>query len=586
MLDRVMSGFEFPRLNLRSNRRCKSVKFRPECVAVESLEVRQLLSQDPVLDWNSLLLDAVRIEKTAPPIAARAMAIVHTAIFDAVNSISRECEPYLSRVQVHPAASKEAAVAGAAHETLIALFPSQQATFDQALARSLADIPDGAAETQGLNVGQRVAELLLQHRGNDGASNIVNYTAGTEPGDWQPTLPAFARPLLPQWPDVTPFVIQDTTTYLPAAPPKLESRRYAADLNEVKQIGASNSTLRTADQTNIARFWANGAGTATPPGHWNIIAAAVSEQKQLTLEENARLFAILNVALADSAIVCWAAKYEYDMWRPVTAIRAADTDNNPRTVADANWTPLLVTPAFPTYTSGHSTFSGAAAAVLKSYFGTDRVSFVAPSETPGIASRSFRSFSAAADESGMSRIYGGIHFGFDNTAGLNSGRRIGEFASRQFAKTDRGVTSAWVADGQLIVTGSGSGDVIRIEQRASIFHVLTSGRRIGSFSSTLFTSILVDAGAGNDIVNASGLLIACIIHGGQGNDWIAGGEADDQLFGDDGNDSLFGNGGNDLLVGGAGRDVLHGGRGRDILTGTRGLDRLFGGTDEDQLTWI
>ena len=189
--------------------------------------------------------------------------------------------------------------------------------------------------------------------------------------------------------------------FLPVAPPSLTSAEYAKALNDVKAIGSATSTTRTADQTAIAQFWANGPGTSTPPGHWNVVAEIVSQTKGNSLEDNARLFAMLNVALADAGISCWDAKYEFDMWRPVTAIREAETDGNSATTEDATWTPLLTTPAFPTYSSGHSTFSGAGAAVLKAFFGTDRISFEVPSESSGVANRGFRSFTQAAEESCM-----------------------------------------------------------------------------------------------------------------------------------------------------------------------------------------
>jgi hypothetical protein len=211
-------------------------------------------------------------------------------------------------------------------------------------------------------------------------------------------------------------------------PPALSSAQYAADLNEVKSLGATGSTTRTADQTNIARFWADGAGTSTPAGHWNRIAQTVGAAEGNTLSENARMFALLNLAEADAAIVSWDNKYQANFWRPITAIRQADLDGNAATQPDPTWTPLIATPPFPTYTSGHSTFSGAAAEILKQYFGADNVSFTTSAEgAAGVPDRSFTSFSQAAAEAADSRLFGGIHYRFDNQHGLQNGIALGQF---------------------------------------------------------------------------------------------------------------------------------------------------------------
>jgi len=556
-----------------------------EIIASECLEERQLLTADMVLRWNDILLDAVRTDKTAPPVASRAMAIVHTAIYDTVNSIDREYTPYQTMVDVHPRASKDAGVASAAYETLVALFPAQKATFDARRVSSLAEVPDGRAETDGINAGKSVAAAILARRAADGSSSTVTYTSGTNPGDWQPTPPALASPLLPQWPDVTPWTMRSGTQFRPGAPPALNSAKYAADFNQVKEIGSATSTTRTADQTEIAKFWANGSGTSTPPGHWNVIAQTVAESQHNSLEENARLFAMLNLALADAAIVSWDAKYEYDLWRPVTAIRQADTDNNTKTTADASWTPLLVTPPFQTYTSGHSTFSGAGAAVLKAFFGTDRVSFTLPSETSGVADRSFNRFSQAAAESGMSRIYAGIHFNFDNTAGLDSGKRLGNFVAANFLKKDAGTSSAKLINGELFVNGTSRSDNIRLQQKSGVISVTANGKKLGSFTSSQVATIIVDAADGNDLVTLVDVTTSSELYGGRGSDLLIGGKGHDRIFGEKGRDVLFGRKGNDQMDGGAGRNVLFGNKGNDTLNGIRGLDRLFGGQGLNELLW-
>jgi hypothetical protein len=221
---------------------------------------------------------------------------------------------------------------------------------------------------------------------------------------------------------VTPFGIASASQFRPAFPPDLRSAEYARHFQEVKDLGSFSSTLRTREQTEIAHYWADGAGTVTPPGHWNRIAQGVARSSGLSLQENARLFALLNAALADAAIVCWDMKFACNFWRPVTAIHEADRDGNEQTQPDPAWRPLLETPPFPTCTSGHSTFSGAAAETLKLFFGRDDLRFTDVSESGRI--RTFISFLEAANEAGRSRIYGGIHFEFDNAAGLESGRAV------------------------------------------------------------------------------------------------------------------------------------------------------------------
>jgi hypothetical protein len=241
-----------------------------------------------------------------------------------------------------------------------------------------------------------------------------------------------------------PFTMTSGSQFRPPAPPALDSAEYAAAVNELIAIGGLDSTERTADQTAIALFWADGGGTATPPGHWNQIAADVSMSQGRTLAENARTMAMLNLAMADAGIVCWDAKYVYDLWRPIDAIQQADIDGNPQTMADPDWLPLLRTPPFPTYTSGHSSFSSAAATILTALLG-DNVSFI--SQTDGqtgftqrplasslIVTRSFTSFEHAAHEASVSRVYGGIHFNFDSTEGVSSGRELAEYILDNFLR--------------------------------------------------------------------------------------------------------------------------------------------------------
>jgi membrane-associated phospholipid phosphatase len=403
---------------------------------IESLESRTLFAADSVLEWNSILLDSIRAQKTPPPYAARNMAIVHIAIFDAVNAIDGGYAGYATQRNGPKNASEAAATAQAAHDTLAALYPTRKSIFDAALTASLKRVPDGSAENKGAAVGRDAARQILAARKDDGAEDVVTYTPGTGPDAWKPTPPTFVPALLPQWPDVTPFALSSGDQFRAAPPPPMTSDEFTAAFNHVKEIGAVDSLTRTADQTQIALFWADGAGTATPPGHWNLIAQDVSKAQHNTLAENARLFALLNIALADAGIDSWDAKYTFNFIRPMTAIHNAASDGNPDTSADPDWTPLIATPPFPSYTSGHSTFSAAAAAVLAGFFGTDQITFTSPGENSGATARTFTSFSQAAAEAGISRVYGGIHWDFDNTAGLASGKLVGEYVVSHMLQPD------------------------------------------------------------------------------------------------------------------------------------------------------
>jgi membrane-associated phospholipid phosphatase len=393
-----------------------------------------------VLEWNQLALTAVGQAKLTPVFVSRDLAIIQLAVYDAVDAIDRSFEPLHADVQASRGASPEAAAAQAAHDTLSALFPSQASTFDAALAADLVGIPPGRAR-QGTDVGHEVAQQILDWRSTDGSDAPGNYTPGTNPGAWQPTPPANLPALAPQWPAVIPFALTSGAQFRPVAPPALDSAEYAAALNEVKSLGSATSTTRTDEQTQIARFWNDGLGTPFAMGYWNRIAEQVATDQGLSLVQDARVFALLNIAEADAQIACWDAKYTYNFWRPITAIRAADTDGNPDTDPDAAWTPLLVTPNFPSYTSAHSTLSAAAAEVLTSLFGSNYHFTVGAESLPGVT-RSFDSFEAAAAEAGRSRIYGGIHYQFDNANGQALGAAVADY----------------VVDGVLKSRGAGASD--------------------------------------------------------------------------------------------------------------------------------
>jgi membrane-associated phospholipid phosphatase len=380
---------------------------------------------DVVTDWNAAALDAIRGARTSPPMASRVLAILHAAIYDAVNGISRRHATYVVRSAVPASASPEAAAGAAAHRVLVTFFPDRTADLDAFLAATLSTIRRGPQQASGVTWGEFVADQILAWRANDGAGAVVAPPAGGTPGAWVPTPPAFAPYLLPHWGMVVPFGMISGDQFRPAGSPRLDSAAWAADYQEVKAFGAAVGSSRTPEQSLIAQFWADGAGTETPPGHWNRIAQEVVATTGTSLDDSARLFALLNIAMADAAISAWDAKYTYNFWRPVTAIRFGEIDGNPATTPEPAWSSFIVTPPFPDYVSGHSAFSAAAATVLALFYGTDDIPFTTGSDAmPGVF-RSFPSFSAAAVEAAMSRVYGGIHFRFASQDGLAAGSQIG-----------------------------------------------------------------------------------------------------------------------------------------------------------------
>ena len=394
------------------------------CSALTAFLIGTVAHADVVTEWNNAALDAIRNGHTPPPIASRSLAILHASIYDAVNGIARTHEPYLVQSAVPASASREAAASTAAHWALISLFPAAASSFDALHAAILAAVPDGPQKTAGIVWGEFVANQILAARANDGWNASVPPPGGSGPGVWVPTPPAFLPYLLPQWGFVMPFAMSSSLQFRPPGPPSLDSQQYAADYNEVKELGAAVGSTRTEEQTQIALFWADGAGTETPPGHWNSIAQTIADARGNTLEENARLFALLNIAMADAAICAWDAKYTFHFWRPVTAIAFAEPE--------LHWMSFIITPPFPDYVSGHSTFSGAAATVLALFYGTEDLAFTIGSDfLPGVY-RSFLTCLDAAQEAAVSRLYGGIHFRSANEDGLQAGISIGEWTGSHY----------------------------------------------------------------------------------------------------------------------------------------------------------
>jgi hypothetical protein len=399
------------------------------------------LAAQPVHEWNGLLLDSVRAMRTNPPMASRQMAILNVSIFDAVNGLDEGFKLYHVAGPGPAGASPEAAAIAAGHRVLSALYPARQAIFDQARGEQLAAIPDGSAKQQGVDWGTAVADQILTLRQDDGSSVAVGYEEAPGAGWWIPTPPAFAAPLLPGWGQVRPWTMTHGAQFRVSAPPPVTSPQYFAAFEEVRLLGDSDSPLRTADQTEIARFWDDGAGTQTPPGHWIDIARLVSAQQGLDLLDTARLFALLGMTVADAAIVAWDNKFHYNHWRPYTGVLEADDDGNPATTFEADWNSLIATPPFPAYTSGHSTFSGGSGRLLGLFFGRDDVGFTIGSDGLPGEQRSFASFSQASEEAGQSRIYGGIHWQYDNQQGLSSGRALAEHVFFNFLRPVNGPSS-------------------------------------------------------------------------------------------------------------------------------------------------
>jgi hypothetical protein len=396
------------------------------CASLKAQPVNQ------VVQWNKTLLTIVRTPGAQPATIhpTRSFAIMHAAIYDAVNAIEGSHTPYLIQpTGVSPTASQDAAASAAAHEVLVTLYPSFQLTLDMQFMQSLAQISTGD-KAAGVIIGQAVADSILALRSNDGSNaQPLLFVFGNAPGDYQSTPPNFPpQPQFTHWSRVTPFALQQANQFRPGPPPALTSDTYTDVFNEVKAFGIVNSNSASADQALTGRFW-NGA----IQNYWNEITQTAVENRNLSTAQSARLFAVLNLALADSVIAFYDAKYTYNFWRPVTAIRAADTDNNPATLADPNWLPQVgKTTPDPAYPGAHAVISAAAATVLNSFFRSHHFDFSVTSEVlPGVE-RSFKSYSAAAEEATLSRIFAGVHFRSDLTSGQQLGREVAHFVIDNF----------------------------------------------------------------------------------------------------------------------------------------------------------
>jgi hypothetical protein len=380
---------------------------------------------DTVTQWNLTMIAGLEAAAIPPPPAARIGAIVQASVFDAVNGITRRYAFYHVAPAAPPGASRDAAAAAAAHTALAALIPAQKPLFDAQLAATLAQISDdpahpGQSVQRGLAWGTTVADDILAWRATDGfTAPPPPYTVGTAPGDWQPTPPAFLgppqAPLFRQFATMTPFALTSPAQFPLPGPPPLDSARYAQDLAEVQALGSATSTVRTAEQTQTAIFWQDD----TPAAMWNRVADQLAQANDLPLIQNARLLALMNIALADATIAIWNAKNTYNSWRPVTAIRAT---------SDPAWTPLLPTPAFQEYPSAHSGVSSAAASALASFYGNATSFTVTSAGLPGVQ-RDFTTFSAAVQQVEDARIYAGFHFRFSCTDAATLGAQVARYVT-------------------------------------------------------------------------------------------------------------------------------------------------------------
>lgn len=434
--------------------------------------------------WNEIAIDASGLDHTpvaprenrvfgeqlGPCRAARAMAIVHIAMFDAVNAVVGEYESYTGVRAPNGPLSLPAAISQAAHDTLVALFPSQAAKFHVSLAQDLGTINNKNAKAAGVDLGKRAAAVILALRANDGSQHLephLSLTSGpnlhvtsNDPGRWrQDPLSSIPLALGAYWNGCRPFVMQSGSQFRAPAPPLMHTPAYAAAFDEVKRLGGVSSTERTADQTHMGIFWAYDGtpSLCAPPRLYNQIALQIADQMKSSDVEVARLLVLVNVAMADAGIAVWDSKYFYDFWRPVTGIRESDVgtgpsgfgDGNPATVGDPNFTPLGApasnlagpnfTPPFPAYPSGHAGFGGALFQTLRRFYGTDAIPFTFVSDefnglTLGnngivrpLQPRSFSTLSQAEEENGQSRIYLGIHWSFDKTAGIAQGRQVADY---------------------------------------------------------------------------------------------------------------------------------------------------------------
>jgi hypothetical protein len=381
---------------------------------------------DVVTDWNGYAATALGATAgQTGPVSVLHLAMVHGAMYDAVNAIHRRYQPYLRAPRARRWYSRNAAAATAAYRVLSALLPAQQPALDALYATSLASVPQGRAREGGITVGAATAARMLAAREDDGRFGSFRFPVGTAPGEWQPTPPAMINDPNAWVGKVKPFLLRKSARLRARGPNPLTSAKYAAEFNEVKTIGSLNSTVRTADQTDAARFWAGGFAP------WIVATRQLSVDRGLGVADNSRLFAMLYLTAADAGIRCWDQKARWLFWRPITAIRAAETDGNPATEPDPTWTSLIPAPPYPDHPSGLLCFNGSIAQTLRQFFGTNRIAFSVTSANSG-TTRSYTRLSQATREAINARVWSGIHFRKADRQGARIGKQVARYCAKHY----------------------------------------------------------------------------------------------------------------------------------------------------------
>jgi PAP2 superfamily protein len=373
---------------------------------------------DVITDWDEKAVAAGYTARQGPPPHSRNVAVVHLAMFEAVNSIDGRYRPYRAKLQAEPGASREAAAAAAAHHVLVRLYPDQAKDMDKGLQASLAAVADEKARQSGVRLGERAGAAMLAERANDGAARPDTYRPFTAPGKYVPTV----LPAASHWGGVHPFALKSGDQFRPAAPYALASLEWAKDYNEVKRMGAKAGSARSAEQTDIARFW-----ELTGPATYNPLTRQLSAAKRLDLTDNARLFALVSMATADALISVFEAKYTYNFWRPVTAIRNGELSANDAIERDAAWEPFIPTPMHPEYPCAHCITQSAAAGVLQAFFGDSIPTVKLTSTTAPGVTRSYAKLSDYVQEVIDARVYDGVHYRTSGIVGAEMGRKIAQY---------------------------------------------------------------------------------------------------------------------------------------------------------------
>jgi hypothetical protein len=379
---------------------------------------------DVIMDWNAKA-DAIAAEKQVLPAQqSRAMSMLHIAMFEAVNAIERRYTPYKLTLSADRSTSKEAAAAAAAYDVLLAIYPDQKAVLDTALTASHSGIPETEGKSNGIVLGKKAAEGVMAFRARDGMDAQESYRPYTKPGVYVPTI----VPLFSTIGATTPWVMTSGSQFRPGPPPALDSETWTRDVNEIREIGARNSTVRTAEQTTIGRFW-----FLVGPRTYNPIVRQAAMAKNMDVVDCARLFALTSIAGNDALVAVFDAKYQYNLWRPVTAIRNADITQNPATPREESWLPLGDTPMHPEYPCAHCITSAAISTVLRNIVGDEFGEFSLTSPTAPGVTRKWTRLQDYSDEVANARIYAGFHYRFSTEVGKDMGKKIGEWTvSTQF----------------------------------------------------------------------------------------------------------------------------------------------------------